>query len=203
MRLHGKEYGRRLQGFSHFTLVLISTIHGMSREMVYKSHDITTDSDLTEEQVIEKLLELIRSCPDCSPYVTYSEALKKVCEALAEGYFASLYKIVERDADLVFVDEDKCISGERDIFNFLVQEIKEHRYESRQKTITCDILRVAEGERYGVGERCILLTYHLKDGTRENHIIKVHFANSKIYKLEFFNPYGPLRLVDEQTFNEK
>ena len=85
--------------------------------------------DLTEEQVIEKLLELIRSCPDCSPYVTYSEALKIVCEALAEGYFASLYKIVERDADLVFVDEDKCISGERDIFNFLVQEIKEHRYE--------------------------------------------------------------------------
>ena len=56
-----------------------------------------------------------------------------MCEALAEGYVASLYEIVERDADLVFVDEDKCISGERDIFNFLVQERFEHLYASQQK----------------------------------------------------------------------
>ena len=77
MRLHGEEYSRRLEKFSNYTLVLMSTIQMKSREMNYKSHDITTDSDLTEEQVIEKLLELIRSCPDCSPCVTYSEALKK------------------------------------------------------------------------------------------------------------------------------
>ena len=58
MRLTVKEYEKRLAGYSHSTLVLMSEIMGMPREVYYKGQTITTDSDLTEEQVVEKLTAL-------------------------------------------------------------------------------------------------------------------------------------------------
>lgn len=198
MRLSGDAYSKRLQSFSHFTAVLITMVDSMDRESVYKGLDITTDSELTEEQVIEKLLELINSIPKSLQPVSYKEALEIVCDAVEQGYFAPLYKILDSDVTLVLVGEDKCIDGIRDVINFLVQKRCDHGYLSDTEDTTCDILTVAEGERYGVGEKCILLTYHLKSSARENHIIKVHFANGIINKLEIFHPYGPVRLVAEE-----
>ena len=58
MRLKGQELDNRLEAFSHDTLVLISKMLLMPREMVYKSLEITTNSELTEEQVVEQLKKL-------------------------------------------------------------------------------------------------------------------------------------------------
>ena len=58
MRLKGKEYEQRLQGYSYSTLVLMSEIMGMPREVYDKGRLITSDSELTEEQVVEKLKAL-------------------------------------------------------------------------------------------------------------------------------------------------
>ena len=197
MRLSGDAYSKRLKSFSHFTLVLIAMVDGMSREVVYKGHDITTDSELTEEQVIEKLLELINSNPKALQPISYEDALEIVCGTLEQGYFTSLYEILDSNVTLVLVDEDKRIYGIRDVINFLVQIGLDHDYLTTEDT-TCDILKVAEGNRYGIGEKCILLTYHLKNGEREHHVIKVQLANGIINKLEMFRPYGPLRLVAEE-----
>ena len=197
MRLSGDAYSKRLESFSHFTLVLIAMVDGMSREDAYKGSDITTDSELTEEQVIDKLLELINSNPKAKQPVSYEDALEIVCGALDQGYFTSLYEILDSSVTLVLVDEDKRIYGIRDVINFLVQKGLDHSYLTTEAT-TCDILKVAKGNRYGIGEKCILLTYNLKNGERENYVIKVHFANGAINELEVFYPYGPLRLVAEE-----
>ena len=197
MRLSGDAYSKRLESFSHFTLVLIAMVDGMSREDAYKGSDITTDSELTEEQVIDKLLELINSNPKAKQPVSYEDALEIVCGTLDQGYFTSLYEILDSSVTLVLVDEDKHIYGIRDVINFLVQKGLEHSYITTED-ITCDILKVAEGNRYGIGEKCLLLTYHLKNGEKEHHVIKVNFANGTINKIEMFRPYGPLRLVAEE-----
>lgn len=196
MRLSGDAYSKRLDSFSHFTLVLIAIVDSMSREVVYKGQDITTDSELMEEQVTEKLIELINSNPKQPHSVSYKDALEIVCGALEQGYYTSLYEILDSNVTLVLVDEDERVYGIRDVINFLVQKGLDHNYITTEDT-TCDILTVAEGNRYGVGEKCILLIYHLKTDEREHHIIKVHFANGTINKLEMFHPYGPLRLVAE------
>ena len=190
MRLSGDEYSKRLESFSHYTLVLISTVHGLSRESVEKLHDVTTDSELTEEQVIEQLVEIIDADSEPNSPISYEDALEIVCDALEEGYFASLYQILDKNATLLFVDDNKCIDGIRDIINFLVKERHDHVYPSDKKTITCDILKVVEGERYGIGEKCILLIYHLKNGERQHHIIKIQISDGLINKLDFYHPYS-------------
>lgn len=72
MRLRGEEYSKRLQQFSDDTIRLISDINnGNNREIAIKMSDITTDSELTEEQVVEKLLELKASNTRNSPLSPY------------------------------------------------------------------------------------------------------------------------------------
>ena len=198
MRLQGEEYSKRLETFSSFTMVLIMSINGISKEAAHKAGDITTDSELTEKEIVEKLLELRSSYSKSLPPVSYDDALEIVCDALSQGYFGSLFEILDSNATLIFVDEDNCISGNRDIINVLVKERCDHLYCSDEETITCDILRIVKGARYGVGVKCILLTYHLENGERQNHVIKVHFDNGQIVKLEVFYPYGPLHLVADE-----
>ncbi|MBO5206887.1 MAG: hypothetical protein J6C09_04810 [Clostridia bacterium] len=60
MRLNGEAYSRRLQEYSNATLQLSLEIDGISKEAALKCSDIMTDSELTEEQVVEKLLEIKR-----------------------------------------------------------------------------------------------------------------------------------------------
>ena len=60
MRLKGQEYSNRLRGYSRSTLVLISKVMGMPEEVYDKGRDITTNSELTEEQVVERLKQLIK-----------------------------------------------------------------------------------------------------------------------------------------------
>ena len=122
MRLQGEEYSKRLETFSSFTMVLIMSINGISKEAAHKAVDITTDSELTEKEIVEKLLELRSSYSKSLPPVSYDDALEIVCDALSQGYFGSLFEILDSNATLIFVDEDNCISGNRDIINVLVKE---------------------------------------------------------------------------------
>jgi len=58
MRLKGEAYSKRLEAFSTPTLQLLSDVRVISREAAYKASDITTNSELTEEQVVEQLKKL-------------------------------------------------------------------------------------------------------------------------------------------------
>ena len=61
MRLKGEEYRKRLRAYSKSTLELISWGLTTNEETVIKMHDITTDSELNEEEVRTKLIELLNS----------------------------------------------------------------------------------------------------------------------------------------------
>ena len=61
MRLKGKEYDKRLAEYSYNTLLLISKTMLLPREMLYRSLDITTNSELNEEEVVKRLKELLDS----------------------------------------------------------------------------------------------------------------------------------------------
>lgn len=58
MRLNGEAYARRLRNYSNSTIQLIMDMDCISKEVARKASDITTNSDLTEEQVVAKLKEL-------------------------------------------------------------------------------------------------------------------------------------------------
>ena len=58
MRLNEKEYRQRLKAYSDSTIVLISEIMYLPREVYEKGRDITTNSELNEEQVVEQLKKL-------------------------------------------------------------------------------------------------------------------------------------------------
>ena len=60
MRLSGEEYSKRLAEYSDDTIRLISRINPI-RELQTQLSEITTNSELTEEEVVEKLQELLRS----------------------------------------------------------------------------------------------------------------------------------------------
>ena len=61
MKLNAMETRYRLQSYSKSTVEMIFEILSMSKEAVLAMIDITTDSTLNEEQVVEKLKELIKS----------------------------------------------------------------------------------------------------------------------------------------------
>ena len=61
MRLKGEAYSQRLENYSISTLQLIANICGMDKETVLKAADITTNSELTEEEVVRLLTELKNS----------------------------------------------------------------------------------------------------------------------------------------------
>ena len=60
MHLNGEEYSKRLEAYSYDTLLLISEGHMLPREWYLRAQDITTNSELNEEQVAEGLRELLR-----------------------------------------------------------------------------------------------------------------------------------------------
>ena len=61
MRLEGEEYRKRLREYSKPTLELISWGLTTNEETIIKMHDITTDSELNEEEIRTKLIELLNS----------------------------------------------------------------------------------------------------------------------------------------------
>ena len=61
MRLSGQAYSDRLEKYSHSTLQLITDISSMKKEVVLKAHEITTNSELSEEEVVARLQELKES----------------------------------------------------------------------------------------------------------------------------------------------
>ena len=62
MRLSGQAYSKRLRSYSDDTIRLISDINnGCSKKVAYKMTDITTDSELSEEEVVERLEALLKA----------------------------------------------------------------------------------------------------------------------------------------------
>ena len=59
MLLKGKEYEQRLEAFSESTIRLIMGINRMNKELAIEKMQITADSELTEEQVVERLQRLL------------------------------------------------------------------------------------------------------------------------------------------------
>ena len=58
MLLRGAEYDKRLREFSPSTIKIISDIAKMPKEIYLQGQDIVSNSEYTEKQVVEKLLEL-------------------------------------------------------------------------------------------------------------------------------------------------
>lgn len=61
MRLEGEALSNRLRGYSSDTMYIISKIMMLSGEKFKIGRDIVTDSDLNEEEVRTKLIELLNS----------------------------------------------------------------------------------------------------------------------------------------------
>lgn len=62
MRLSGEAYSKRLRSYSDDTIRLIADINnGCSKKVVYEKTDITTNSELSEEEVAEKLKALLEA----------------------------------------------------------------------------------------------------------------------------------------------
>ena len=59
MRLKGEAYSKRLREYSDDTIRLISRGHALPKAEYAKARDITTNSELSEEQVAECLRELL------------------------------------------------------------------------------------------------------------------------------------------------
>ncbi len=58
MRLKGEEYSQRLESYSDSTISLIMALKVADKATVLRAADITTDSELSEEQVVQKLKKL-------------------------------------------------------------------------------------------------------------------------------------------------
>lgn len=58
MLLRGVEYDKRLREFSPHTIKIISDIAKLDKEIYLQGQDIVSNNDYTEQQVVEKLLEL-------------------------------------------------------------------------------------------------------------------------------------------------
>ena len=192
MRISVAEYRKRLQSFSMFTMILISGANGLGIEVIKKAEDITTDKDITEEQIADKLIELINAY-STPKYTYYGEALEIVCNAIENGYFYDLYEILDVGATLVLVDEDKSFCGHKEIIDFLANE-RFNYLGADSEGLICDVLRVVEGERYGVGEKCILMRYPTKNN-RKPYIVKVYVDQGKIHTFEMFKMVYPCNLV--------
>ncbi len=134
--------------------------------------------------------------PEANLY-TYADALEIVCGALEYGYSYPLYDIIADDAVLKFEDSVDLYCGKDDIIGFIENDGSTRVYINKEK-VSCDILRIAEGERYGVGEPCILLCYEREDGKKNHYVVKVYFENNRIVKIQVFDPIGPLRLVADE-----
>ena len=62
MRLSGEEYSKRLRSYSDDTIRLIADINnGCSKKVAVEMTDITTNSELSEEEVAEKLKALLEA----------------------------------------------------------------------------------------------------------------------------------------------
>ena len=59
MRLQGEAYSKRLREYSDDTILLISECMNRPREVLDRSLNITTDSELNEEEVAKRLKELL------------------------------------------------------------------------------------------------------------------------------------------------
>ena len=61
MRLKDEAYSERLESFATSTLRLLCDVQNISKKKAYQASDITTNSELTEEEVVRRLKELLVS----------------------------------------------------------------------------------------------------------------------------------------------
>ena len=199
MRLSGDAYSKRLESLSDYAIILLSKCQLMTKDTVYNSLDIIGEPNLNDEQVIDKLTELISNEAELFIPLSYDTLLQVLCDGIEHGYFSMLYDYLEEKAVLELLDEGKSIVGKRYVLEFF---LKKRRECFDDEHIMCDVMKVAEGARYGIGEKCILITYPFENEKNQYHLLKVYDSNSKIYKLELYQQLRSLRLVeDEEDLN--
>ena len=199
MRLSGDAYSKRLESLSDYAIILLSKCQLMTKDTVYNSLDIIGEPNLNDEQVIDKLTELISNEAELFIPLSYDTLLQVLCDGIEHGYFSMLYDYLEEKAVLELLDEGKSIVGKRYVLEFF---LKKRRECFDDEHIMCDVMKVAEGARYGIGEKCILITYPFENEKNQYHLLKVYDSNSKIYKLELYQQLRSLILVeDEEDLN--
>ena len=133
--------------------------------------------------------------------LSYEDSLFCVLQAFEMGLTYPLYEILDKDAIIEYVDENKTVCGSRKIIEHIENDGTDRVCVNNQK-VFCDIMRIAEGDRYGVGEKCILIHYERQNEVK-NRIVKIKYDDGKIRRIEVFIPYGPLRLeYDEDDLFE-
>ena len=133
--------------------------------------------------------------------LSYEDSLFCVLQAFEMGLTYPLYEILDKDAIIEYVDENKTVCGSRKIIEHIENDGTDRVCVNNQK-VFCDIMRIAEGDRYGVGEKCILISYEQQNEVKKR-IVKIKYADGKIRRIEVFIPYGPLRLeYDEDDLFE-
>lgn len=61
MRLQGDDYSKRLEGYAYETLLLISEGMKQPRNVYQQCRNITSDSELSEEEVVKRLKEVLET----------------------------------------------------------------------------------------------------------------------------------------------
>lgn len=175
-------------------------------EKKVKSH---TPYMLWGDNIVHDLLFCISFCR-CDPAtVNYSgDEFHIMREAVKDGYTLPLYDILSDDAVLDFEDGTVVIKGKQAIIE-AIENYGEERSHPNGSAISCDIVRVTEGERYGVGEKCLVIFYHDREYNTSSrkiqdakyhiaYIVKIQCKEGKIEAIKGLIPKGvDLEVLDE------
>ena len=59
MILNGEEYSKRLESFSHDTMLLMSKVFKRTKEGALKAMEMASDTEVTEEQLVAAMKQLL------------------------------------------------------------------------------------------------------------------------------------------------
>ncbi len=125
---------------------------------------------------------------------TYEDALNTLRDAFKFGRTRPLYDVIADNAALKF-DEDADILYGRDKIIRYIEDYGSFRVNVNEDKVFCDVLRIAEGERYGIGDLCLLLCYESKNAKKVRFVIKVLFLEGQIQAIKIFAALSSLRLT--------
>ena len=129
-------------------------------------------------------------------------------EAVEDGYTLPLYDILTDDAVLDFEDGTVVIKGKQAIIE-AIENYGVERSHPNGSAISCDIVRVTEGESCGVGEKCLVIFYHDREYNTSSraiqdakyhiaYIVKIQCKEGKIEAIQGLIPKGvDLEVLDE------
>lgn len=141
-------------------------------------------------------MQWVRRCDPSSLSYRGGDGLRILCDALGEGDTLPLYEALADGAVLDF-EWETAVRGKRAIIETIERGGVE-RVHIEKCDVSCDIFRVAESEKYGGGDRVLLLTCRERGGEVDRYVIKVEGEGGRIEKILVRSAFGPLDLVAEE-----